>query len=83
MRETHRMIGDEPMLNAYGMSLLFGIDESEVLAEGERQGGNSFRVPDEWIKSGIRRRKEYNAHTGRNDAEGLLLWAAQRGGDAS
>ena len=71
--------GDEPLLSAEGMSVLFGVPLDEFRAEIDRQG-EQFRVPVVWVKSGRRRQKEYAAHTGGDDMRGALDWLAERDG---
>lgn len=75
--DLYRIIDGEPMLGPKGMSLLLGIPEQDILAESARHNGAQFPLPVEWIKSGRRRSKEYQAATGRTDVLGALeYWQA-------
>ncbi|MCK0091218.1 hypothetical protein MWU77_10545 [Rhodococcus sp. F64268] len=76
--ELFREIDGEPMIAPKGMSLLLGVPLTDILAESARHNGQQWTLPAEWIKSGIRRSKEYQAATGRSDMHGALeYWAAR------
>lgn len=76
--ELYRYIDGEPMLAPKGMSLLLGIPLEEIQAESNRHNGQPWNLPNDWIKSGKRRSKEYQAATGRDDMLGALEYWARR-----
>lgn len=66
---TVRMIGDEPMIDAAAMSLLFGIDADTISAT---LSGGSLAIPQLWLKAGRRRASEARAATGHSDMVSAL-----------
>ena len=75
--ELYRYIDGEPMLSAAGMALLLGVTEEQMRAQAERSGTGIAALPESWVKAGNRRRKEYEAATGRTDMLGALeYWQA-------
>ncbi|WP_138999459.1 hypothetical protein [Rhodococcus zopfii] len=81
MSEFYRIIDDgEAAISSRGMSLLLGVPESAIRALAVYAGFDIEALPDEWVKSGLRRSKEYQAATGRSDLEGALeYWQAREG----
>jgi hypothetical protein len=83
--DLYRMINDEPMLSAAGMALLMGLTPEQVRTEIDRQtaGATSgtFYPPADWIRAGVRRRKECAAALGHEPTllESLDYWAAVDG----
>lgn len=76
----YKMINGEPMVSAAGMALLVGIPAEEIegnFDETVQRGRTPLRP--EWIKNGIRRRKECAAAIGHEPSmvESLDFWAAQ------
>ncbi|MEZ7240779.1 hypothetical protein QYS60_23775 [Rhodococcus sp. GXMU-t2271] len=79
MSELYRYIDGEPTLSAAGMALLLGVTEEQMRAQAERSGTGIAALPEAWVKAGNRRRKEYEAATGRTDMLGALAyWQAQK-----
>lgn len=79
MSELYRYIDGEPVLSAAGMALLLGVTEEQMRAQAERSGTGIAALPEAWVKSGIRRRKEFEAATGRTDVLGALEYWSGRG----
>lgn len=71
-----KMIGGEPMLDAQGMGLLFGVEPDAVKALPVRDGATA--IPREWIRRGRQRASEARAHTGRDTMlDAMHYWAAR------
>ncbi|MGW5299084.1 hypothetical protein ACWEQV_12580 [Rhodococcus aetherivorans] len=76
--DLYTLVDGEPMIGPKGMSLLLGVPIEDILAESKRSNGEAFSLPTEWIKSGRRRSKEYQAATGSTDMLGALeYWQAR------
>jgi len=71
-------LNGEPMISALALARLMGVTEAEMTAQMTSQGGNSFRLPAEWIRAGRRRMREYSAHTGQEDIWGAIDWWSAR-----
>ncbi|WFS11851.1 hypothetical protein [Rhodococcus aetherivorans] len=76
--DLYTVVDGEPMIGPKGMSLLLGVPLRDIFAESKRSNGEHFTLPAEWIKSGRRRSKEYQAATGQTDMLGALeYWQAK------
>lgn len=76
--ELYRIVDGEPMVSPKGVALLMGVTEDQVRAVSIFRGADVANLPPEWVKAGLRRRKEYEAATGRTDMIGALeYWAAK------
>ena len=78
----YREDGDEPLVSMAGFALLMGVDLDVFTKELERQRADlprrPFRPPLLWVQQGKRRRKEYEAATGRTDMRGAIdYWAGR------
>jgi len=71
-------IDGEPVVSAKGLALLLGVPEDQVRALALFRGTGVDALPAEWVKAGLRRSKEYQAATGRDDMLGALEYWARR-----
>ena len=73
---TVKVLNGEPMIDETALSLLFGVDEELVAAQGRRDTANGYRtLPAEWLRAGRRRARESAAHTGSNGmVSSLTYW---------
>lgn len=78
MSDLYDYINGEPVVSAKGLALLLGVPEDQVRALALFRGTGVDALPDEWVKAGKRRSKEYQAATGRDDMLGALEYWAQR-----
>ena len=58
------------------VAAIFGVTIDDVFDELDRPGG--FQIPDDWWRTGRRRRAEYEAWTGRSDIKGAAKWWAAK-----
>lgn len=73
---TINELDGEPMLDAAGMALMFGVTAADVQALKFFNGAS--RIPDEWVRRGRRRTREAAAHIGSSDFHDVLAYWAQR-----
>lgn len=74
--------GDDPLFTFEAMSLLLGVSAAHI-RELWWDPDADYRLPEVWAKSGLRRRKEAEAHTGSNDLlDGFAYWADRDHGAA-
>lgn len=78
MSDLYDHIDGEPVVSAKGLSVLLGVPVDQVRALAQFRGTGVDSLPPEWVKAGIRRSKEYQAATGRNDMLGALEYWQQR-----
>lgn len=78
---TIKNIDGEPMVDAEGMALMFGVDPAAARALPVVNGGS--HIPREWIKRGRRRAREAMAHNGSGAMlDALEYWARKDHGAA-
>ena len=78
MSDLYDHIDGEPVVSAKGLALLLGVPEDQVRALALFRGTGVDALPAEWVKAGLRRSKEYQAATGRDDMLGALEYWARR-----
>ncbi|WP_226950000.1 hypothetical protein [Rhodococcus rhodochrous] len=78
MSDLYDHINGEPVVSAKGLSLLLGVPVDQVRALAQFRGTGVDALPAEWVKAGLRRSKEYQAATGRDDMLGALEYWARK-----
>lgn len=79
MSDLFTYVDGEPVVSAKGLSILLGVPLDQVRALASFRGTGVDALPPEWVKAGIRRSKEYQAATGRDDILGALEYWQARG----
>lgn len=77
MSDLYDYIDGEPVISDKGVSVLMGVPIEQIRALAMFRGRGAVNLPDEWVKAGVRRRKEYEAATGRTDMLGALEYWSQ------
>ena len=78
MSDLYDHIDGEPVVSAKGLALLLGVPEDQVRALALFRGTGVDALPTDWVKAGLRRSKEYQAATGRDDMLGALEYWARK-----
>jgi hypothetical protein len=74
----YQIINGEPMVSTRGMALLMGVTVEEIKDAWDPTAQKGYMVPrPEWVRNGVRRRKECAAALGHEPSlvESLDYWA--------